>query len=90
MLIPELIQISKCKRQNDKAKVEQISKCKRQNDRAKIKNEFQRCVYRFALDIIEFVVRGFGLAQEGKMRYFCILSCNFDIVRGFVFRTLPL
>ena len=47
--------------QNDKAKVEQISKCKMQNDKAKFKNEPQRRVYRFALDVIELVVRGFGL-----------------------------
>ena len=49
-------QTSKIKGQNDKAKVEQISKCKMQNDKAKFKNGLQRRIYRFAPNVIEFVV----------------------------------
>jgi hypothetical protein len=55
-----------------------------QNDKAKFKNEFKGRVYKFALDVIRFVGQlspertSRIVSERKKMKFFCILGCNFD------------
>jgi len=57
-----------------------------QNDKAKFKNEFKGRVCKFALDVIRFVDQlspertSRIVSERKKMKYFCILSCNFDFL----------